>query len=172
MRLLLRSLFVWLMALALPLQGIAAAGMQACGPMHEHTGPVAASAHAPGHGHAREDGHRGHAAQYSHSSHAAHLSASAHPASHGDAHPAAAELSSADQGLHAAAERLSGNPELPAAGHQCGACAACCPAVALPSLLAFPVAPVSEAVVIPAAPASVASFVPPGLERPPRAILA
>jgi len=145
MRFLLRSLFVWLMALALPLQGMAAAGMQACGPMHERTGSAASAsaAHVPGHEHA----------QFSHSAHAAHST------DHGDAHPAAADLSPEDS-------------ELPAAGHQCGACASCCPAVALPSEVAFALASGAGAVVIPAAPARVASFVPPGFERPPRAILA
>lgn len=139
MRSLLHSLFVWLLALALPLQGIAAAGMQACGPTHGHTVPVAASAHGAGHGHT-----------------GAH---SVHGDVHAEAHVPAVEHPSADT-------------ELPAAGHQCGACAACCPAVALPSALALPVAPASEAVVIPAAPARLASFVPPGLERPPRTLLA
>ena len=139
MRLLLRSLLVWLMALALPLQGVAAVGMQACGPMHEHAGPVAAAAHEAGHRHA-----------------AAH---SVHDDVHGHAHTAAVELPPADA-------------ELPAAGHQCGACAACCPAVALPSEVAFTAAPGGRADVIASVPARLASFVPPGLERPPRAILA
>lgn len=141
MRLLLRSLFVWLMALALalPLQGIAVAGMQACGPTHGHTAPVAASAHDAGHGHA--DAH------------------SVHGDVHGEAHAPAVEHPSTDT-------------ERPAAGHQCGACAACGSAVALPSVLVLPAAPASAAVEIPAAPGRLASFVPPGLERPPRAILA
>lgn len=139
MRSLLRSLFVWLLALALPLQGIAAAGMQACGPTHGHTGPVAASVHDAGHGHA-----------------------GAHPV-HGDVHGEA----------HApAVGHPSAGAELPAAGHQCGACAACCPAVALPSVLVLPAAPASESLVIASVPARLASFVPPGLERPPRALLA
>ena len=139
MRFLLRSLLVWLMALALPLQGIAAAGMQACGPTHGHTGPVVASAHESVHGHA--------------------AMRSVHGDVHGEAHAPALQHPSADT-------------ELPAAGHQCGACAACCPAVALPAALVLPAVPLSETVVIPAAPARLASFVPPGLERPPRAILA
>ncbi|GAA4412201.1 hypothetical protein [Quisquiliibacterium transsilvanicum] len=125
MRSLLRSLFVWLMALALPLQGIAAVGMQACGPVHERAGQVAAAAHDAGHMHA-----------------------------------------------HADAEHVTAGQESPAAGHQCGACAACCTAAALPSAVVFAAASGAAAELIPAAPERVASFVPPGLERPPRAILA
>ena len=140
MRFLLRSLFVWLLALALPLQGIAATGMQACGGMHGGPGPMAAAADVTVHGHARADAHHAHAERSSVSAHA---------------------LADQDQ-----------DQELPAAGHQCGACAACCPAVALPSEVAFPAASGKAADVIAAAPAHVVSFVPPGLERPPRNLLA
>lgn len=138
MRFLLRSLFVWLLALALPLplQGIAATGMQACAGMHASPGPVAAAADAPVDGHVLADGRHAHAEQ-----------------------PALSARASAD-------------PDRPAAGHQCGACAACCPAVALPSEAAFPEVSGKAADAIAAAPAQVASFVPPGLERPPRNPLA
>lgn len=46
----LRALCVWLMMLALPFQGMAAASLRHCGPAHEATAPAAVSA---GHDHAR-----------------------------------------------------------------------------------------------------------------------
>jgi hypothetical protein len=176
MRSLLRSLFVWLMAFALPLQGIAAVGMQACGPMHERAGPVAAATDDAVHGHGQVLAHHVHAAQLSHSAHstsngnehlvAADLSPSGQDVS------AAADLSASDQDIPAAVAQVPAGQEFPAAGHQCGACAACCTAAALPSSVAFATASGAGVDVILPAPERIASFVPPGLERPPRTLLA
>lgn len=165
MRFLLRSLFVWMMVLALPLQGVAAAGMQACGSMHAPMGPNAVAAEAQLHGPAVVEGHR--APVMAHGDAHAIVHGEAHSIAHGEADP----IVHGD--AHAAAPtQFASDPGAPIAGHQCGACAACCPAVALPSVPSLPAAPVAGVAAIPASPARATSFVPPGLERPPRAVLA
>lgn len=62
MRPLLKSLLLWLLALALPVQALAAAGMQHCGTSHERMrGAAAAQAHAHAHdGAAAEGAHEHH----------------------------------------------------------------------------------------------------------------
>lgn len=137
MRLHWRLLLVWLMALALPVQGLATAGSLHCSPpparvhMQAQAMPAAAaqgSAHAHLRTHAQTPAH-----------------AAGHHGSPGAAH-----------------EHGHG-------GHTCSACAACCPAIGQPG----------RAVDLPSAPlggfaadtvqAASPSFVPSGLERPPRA---
>lgn len=56
MRPLLKSLLLWLLALALPVQALAASGMQHCGTSHERTA-VAAAAPLPAHDHAAAGHH-------------------------------------------------------------------------------------------------------------------
>ncbi len=57
---LLKAALVWLVMLAIPAQGFAAATMLFCGPMHERMGAGTASAHA--HSNGVEPGHDHHAA--------------------------------------------------------------------------------------------------------------
>jgi hypothetical protein len=59
MRPLLKSLLLWLLALALPVQALAAAGMQHCGASHERM-RVAPAAHAHAHEEAAGGGHEHH----------------------------------------------------------------------------------------------------------------
>ena len=111
-----RLFLACLLLLAIPLQGLAAAGMLYCG---------GAAAHAHGHptqAAGAEHDHRGHP-------HSGHDHAVAEPQQ--EAGPAAT---------------------LPGAGHKCGACAACCHAVAIAAAFqpmaaaSAPQAPVAEPV--------------------------
>jgi hypothetical protein len=68
---LVRSLFVWLLVLALPVQGWAAATMASCSQHHSQSSHVAAD---------------GHGTQHAHADHG-HVPADADDADHGDAEP-------------------------------------------------------------------------------------
>lgn len=117
-----RSLLVWLMALALPMQGLAAAASLHCPPAHDRL-------------HVQD----------------AQALTSAADVAHMDAH-------------HGAATHDHGGND-----HTCSACAACCPAIGLPGrAVDLPSAPIGGFAADAAQPAST-SFVPAGLERPPRA---
>lgn len=173
MRALVRLVAVWLVVLALPLQGWAAATMLHCG-----------SGHAPGHpsshsgsrgagdrgGHAvhhHAAGHGAHAVQHAHAAHDPH---DPHDLNHAggshDEHRA--------QHSHAAAGAAGelGMDDHAAAAHKCSACAACCLGVGLPAstprldVIAAsqpPVACVAEPAL---------SYIASGPERPPRSFLA
>lgn len=127
-RVLWRSLLVWLMALALPVQGLAAAGSL-------HGAPLPDRVHLQARAIDAEVGHA--QAHHRAADTAADTAAAAHD--HGDR------------------------------GHTCSACAACCPAIGLPSrAVDLPSAPIGGFAAEMAQPAGT-SFVPAGLERPPRA---
>lgn len=155
MRRVVRAFLVWVMVVALPVQGMAASTMLFCGPGHEHMMPVPvldAPAVAPGHGgdvvhQAAATGHDGHE----------HAVAS---------DPVASEA-------RAGTDADDGKGLFPQHGKfSCSACAACCSAMALPASFALPEV-TSPALPIGAAPdAPVASHQPDGLERPPRTVLA
>ena len=144
MRLLVRVLLVWLMVLALPVQGFAAAAMQHCAPMQQRQAVAGA---------VNEHAH--------HESIAVEVPGSAADAdAHGHDHahqPAAGDIA-------------AGDPTT--ADHQCSVCAACCLALALPaSAVKLPSVLIDAPFSRTASPA-LPSFVPPGLERPPRTHLA
>lgn len=105
-----RSALMWLLFLALPFQGLAAATMLGCGPVHERMAATA-NAHAAAHSHAGDHAHR-HAGD-------THADADAH-AGHG----AQAAGGSDD----AVAHHLG-----PLGKLKCSACAACCVGAALPT---------------------------------------
>lgn len=139
-----RLVLVWLMVLAIPVQGFAAAAMQHCGPTHEQMRGVSSTASA-GDGHAHV-----HAGQTD--------AGSSHSAS---PEPAAAQPSSALPDDIAAD-----------AGVTCSACAGCCVALGIPAAtVRLPAAPIGVAAVD-RSPTQRESFVPAGLDRPPRAVLA
>ena len=146
MRSSLRSLLIWLMALALPIQAVAAAGMLHCGAAHRLMQVGSASADAL-------DGHdRVHEAA---------------PHQHVDA----------DTGLDtemSAGDPSDEGPNYTALGddYTCSACANCCSAVALPaSMVRLPAPPIAaHAAALPAT--NIDSFMPSGIERPPRTFLA
>jgi hypothetical protein len=147
MRLLLRALLVWLMVLAVPVQGLAGTAMQHCAMApqpgtHRSTAEVAPPDHTPAQSAA--DGAHGH--------------------DHGQSHGHAADSSAAVDAEPVSAAAAQGD-------HQCSACAACCSALGLPTWAAPLSAPTtaSAAALLPRV--AVDSFVPAGLDRPPRSRL-
>ena len=139
-----RIAVMWLLALAVPAQGFAAASMLNCGPGHHGTvsGPARADHHHDAHGH---DG-------------AAAADAEADEAGENvvsnDSEPAPAH------GVH---KGKTGS---------CSACASCCTVTAPPSAVpAFEAAPARD-VFQPLAPPGVAAFLTDGPQRPPRSFLA
>lgn len=151
----LRVLLVWVMAIAIPVQGLAAAAMLSCGPSHARMmqGLLhGAQAAAPGHGH-------GHGPALS--------TAADHGAHHGHAAPHQAAPSPAAEPAPTADAAGSAAPQADA--FSCSACAACCAMLALPAgsvqpQAVVPAHPERDALVVP-----VASPPPDGLDRPPRA---
>ena len=148
MGLLIRALLIWLLVLAVPAQGAAAATMAFCGPNHHGGGGAAQmQATAPTH-HAHPDG----------------AVASEHQ--HFQATAAADEDSSASEDSVASAKGSH------ASKHKCSACASCCSVGAiLSSVLAVP-APVFAPTVFSALVPSVDTFAADGPDRPPRMVLA
>lgn len=135
MRLVVRCLLIWLMALAVPLQGMAAASLRHCLPAHERA-QAGDAAHAEGHSHAVQS--------HSH-----------HPGDEAAAH---------DAGPHKAADSFKAG--------KCSACAACCVALGLPEdAVQVPVVP-ADAFIARLGVTAPLSFVPGGLDRPPRTHLA
>ena len=145
-----RSVFIWLLVLAMPVQGVAALGMQHCAPTHERLVSLAASVQAP-HTHANMSAPM-----------SAHLDAPA------EALPAAANAAP----VLATAHAEHAEHAVPAVDVKCSACAACCPALGLPAVAPelpdMPGAPGLAQLRLPLVP----SFVPGGLDRPPRNFLA
>ncbi len=140
MRSLLRSLLVWLMVLALPLQGLAGTAMQhgATAPQqsaHRSTAEAARSDHPPFHAHVA--------------------------AVQGHTHGQAADPAGAVVEAPTSAPAVDGE-------HHCSACAACCSALGLPSWAEPLAAPTSASAAPPLPPVAVDSFLPAGLDRPPR----
>ena len=144
MRSSLRSLLIWLMALALPIQAVAAAGMLHCGAAHRlmQVGSAAAVA-LDAHDHVHE----------------------AVPHEHGDA-GLDLEMSAGDSSDAGSSTTALGDD------YTCSACANCCSAVALPaSMVRLPAPPIAaHAAALPAT--NIDSFMPSGIERPPRTFLA
>jgi hypothetical protein len=136
-----RTAFVWLMAVALPLQGLAAATMLNCGPAHHRMAALMASQPSSPE-----------VAAHDHSAHAHHMAVAPDASSDESAADGAAAPSQWDQ----------------AAKLKCSACAACCSAAALPpAIVTFP--SIRQAAVFEPVPSdSVAHFQTGGLDRPPR----
>ena len=143
---LLRRVLLWLLMLALPLQGLAGVARVHCADGdHAATIATAQAAHAaPGHGIDHDPGHD-------------------HPA------PGHAGALAAQQGV---ADDVPGSSGGATAAAKCSACAACCVALALVPQWSQASAPAPRGVapLPPAAP--VTTFLTPGPERPPRPALA
>jgi len=151
-----RAFLVWVMVIAMPMQGLAASAMLFCGPSHERMmRGLAIDAPAPAHaapGHASRQGHDHAAPGHAHAMPGD--AAAGHFAAHGDDGDDGGGLS----------------PHL--GKFSCSACAACCAMLALPASFSPP-GVVAAAHPMPASSsAAVPSLPPDGLERPPRAILA
>jgi hypothetical protein len=148
----LRTALMWLLLLALPLQGFAAATMLTCGPNH-HRLPVhaaAASVHDHGHDHGNGNGqHHAHAHEHA---------------------PAPAQAD-AEAAVDVAADRAPSSHAMDQGAKsksKCSACAACCIGAALPAA-ALVFAPFDAATApVGSAPASRVGFFTDGPDRPPR----
>lgn len=147
MRVWLRLLTVWFIAIALPVQGIAGVTMVHCGPSHER---MAVSA---------DEGH--------------HKSAGrdAAVAHHHDADGAADEMTAVSDHTASSPSEAKGAHPLQLGKYKCSSCAACCAGAALPSAaLQLPPAPV-VATAFDGAVVTVDTFSSDGPERPPRTLL-
>lgn len=150
-----RAFLVWVMVIAMPVQGLAASTMLLCGPSHERMmqGLVLdVSASAPGHaGDALHEMTAMDHGDHGHSGCGATIAPAPPVGTHGDG---AGSL-------------------FPHHGtFNCSACAACCSAIALPASFEVPeVVRTAHAMRSPPM-APVASHQPDGLDRPPRALLA
>ena len=143
-----RVLLIWLLVLAVPAQGAAAAAMAFCGPNHHGGGAAAQMQPAAPANHAHYDG----------------IVASEHQ--HAQATAAAVEDSSAS------ADSLASTKVSHGSKHKCSACASCCSVGAiLNSVQALP-APVFTPTVFSAVVPGVDRFAADGPDRPPRMVLA
>ena len=150
-----RAFLVWVMVIAMPVQGMAASAMLFCGPSHERMmqglmvdGSGMASSQAAAHWH--ED---------SAADHGAHEHAA--PEHPGTDSSGEATDTDGTTGLFPHSGKFT-----------CSACAACCSALALPASFVLPV-PSSPEHLAPMSPVEpVAPHQPDGLDRPPRTVLA
>lgn len=146
MRLVLNWLLLCLLALALPLQGLAAVGARPCQPGVETlVQPVAAAA---------ESG------QAMHAMHAMHeLAGQPH-----DAQAAAHSAHGSHEDSHAASDH-SADPD-----HTCSSCASCCMGAALPVTVAVFAPSATPVALVPTQSAAAPGWLPPQPQRPPRPI--
>jgi len=145
MRSLLKSIFIWLLVMALPIQGYAATTMAACQPGHHGQEESTAAPHE----------------------HATHLVGALEVSTHDhQTHPG---------GIHEQSLSGAAGVETADTGHggtKCSACASCCYGAAL--MASAPAHPcgASTADLNPAEFVSIARFITGGPERPPRPFLA
>jgi hypothetical protein len=142
MKVVVRTLLIWLLTLAVPLQLAAAATIAPCGP-GDHARLGASVAQSPG---AVFDDAVGHS-----------------PHHH---HPSA--VTSAESAVHQGALTDSAKTS----PHKCSACASCCSAGALPSVVSTVPAPEAPPTVFASLAPIVEAFAADGPERPPRLLLA
>jgi hypothetical protein len=154
MRSRIRTVMMWLLIAALPVQSWAVATMVNCSPSHHRMAASASNGvdhQAHGHDGALMPGH----------DHASH-----HHVAVSDSH--ADEVAPSD----AAEPGNDAKPPLSLAKFKCSACATCCLGMALPSSMVTFDASVSSDTVEPGMPHGHVVFLTAGLERPPRSILA
>ena len=145
MGLFVRTLLIWLLVLAVPAQGAAAATMAFCGPNHHGSGATQVELAAP-------------------TEHAHHDSAAMTPHLH-DGVPAPA-----DEDLPASASFTAAAKVSDPGTHKCSACATCCSVGAiLSAALAVP-APVFTPTAFPIVVLCVDTFAADGPDRPPRIV--
>ena len=155
----LRTFLIWLLMLAIPAQGVAAATMLYCGPVHQPAGAAAMQ-------------HAGHAI----ATVAAAVVHSASPDTHThQGHDMSGHVDHAVQDADAsgatAQAAVAGVPDL-SQNVKCSVCATCCsPAGMTSSVMPIPSLPASSAPLL-LAPALVFDFITDGPQRPPRSFLA
>jgi hypothetical protein len=156
MQSLLRSWLVWLMVLAVPLQGLAGTALQHC-----------ATAAQPSAQQIAQSAQRS-TAEVVHADHARAQSSvdggHGYRHGHGHVHGPAADSSGAVATEPASVPAIDGD-------HQCSACAACCSSLGLPTWAVPLTAPTTASAAAPLSRVAVDSFVPAGLDRPPRSRL-
>lgn len=158
MRRVLRIALFWLIALAIPAQGVAAVSMLFCGPTHHRLAPAAHPASS--HSHEQPGAHDDHAVMGDHA-------AGAH--NHGSTdHGQPADVPTGD----AADQRVFAGDLDQLTMHKCGACASCCAVSVLPSAVVTFEAADTEAVHSALPTFADATFLTGGLDRPPRSFLA
>ncbi|HEV2612310.1 MAG TPA: hypothetical protein VGU61_18755 [Noviherbaspirillum sp.] len=142
-----KTLLLWLLIAALPVQGMAAVVKASCGPQRHDN----ASAKMLSHSH-------------HHHTHAAH-----HHDGHGDEHAASHPVTTADD-MHAA-DAMDGatDSEHVHKSASCSACASCCAGAAAPPSMRAWTPPFQHGETVLLLPeVSFTAFFPSGLERPPR----
>jgi hypothetical protein len=142
---LVRTLLIWLLTLALPVQAVTAATMALCGPDH-HGGAgssLAQAATAGGHAHHVDAAHHAHDAAQHGGGHSAHATPEAPP-----------------------------SKAAPGDSSKCSACASCCSLAALPCMALAVPEPVFMTTVFSVVVPGVGAFAADGPERPPRTSLA
>lgn len=147
----LRLLVVWFVAIALPVQGMAAVTMAHCGTSHARMAAAVVPDQPPYAGHA---GHAGHAAAAAHHHHGDGL---AEPDHHMGQDTASDDQAQAD------------TPSDPAR-YKCSTCADCCAGTALPSAAPSLAAPTAEPAAFADKLVTVHTFVPDQPDRPPRKV--
>jgi hypothetical protein len=140
MSLVVRALLVWLLALAIPVQGAVAAAMRCCGPEHHHQGQRVNAGDGHAHDHAMVTGH----------DHGA-------PAAAVDTDSAAADTDP-NSDAHAATLKAG----------KCSACSSCCTAAGLPSRQAVLGSVPFGEVLVASVGTPLLEFLTSGPERPPR----
>lgn len=148
MGLLIRTLLIWLLVLAVPAQGAAAATMAFCGPNHHGGGAAAHAQQSP----PAEHAHQGIDARSAH------------------AHYAAA--TQADEDVVATAISAASPKFVHADTHKCSACASCCSVGAILNTVLTVPAPELTPTVFSAVVTTVDAFATDGPDRPPRIVLA
>jgi hypothetical protein len=151
MSLFVRTLVLCVLALALPMQGLAAATMQHCGSNHHARTAAAPKVHDhAAHGHADHQGH------------------GAMTADHHHAAPGTTDVA-ADTGDDQVSNYLNASSVVTA---KCSACASCCSALALPATIAQIAVVQQHASRFPPLALEFGPVVTDSLERPPRSSLA
>ena len=148
MGLLIRTLFIWLLALAVPVQGAAAATMAFCGPSH-HGGAAADQMQSVG------------PADQAH-----HIASASSEHAHHHVAPSADEVSAAP------ADSTPTSAFSQASKHKCSACASCCSVGAILNAVVAVPTPVLSPTLFSTVVPSVAAFAADGPDRPPRHVLA
>jgi hypothetical protein len=151
-----RFCLVWLMVLAVPMQGMAGVAMQHCARSAGQTDHAAVVEAPHAHTPTQRPVHR-------------HDAADPAAAAQASGHVQGANSVSTDQagaaGGHVKALAAEG-------GHHCSACAACCAALGMPTWVTPLPLPTVAAATDPLPLVTIQSFVPAGLDRPPRIPLA
>lgn len=156
----LRTILIWLLALALPAQGLAAATLSLCGPGRQASAAIAAAHDSSRAGPAHHAGRHAHA-------HAAQAHSSDAHAGHGPA----ADAPPAGPGKVPAAASAEVDKRLHADEHRCSACASCCTAAVIPSNMLSVAEPAFAPTVFLAVVPAVEKFAASGPDRPPRVFL-